>query len=217
MPVEVMKAFDKKFMVNILEGYGLSETSPVASFSRIDKERKPGSVGLPVWGVDINIVDEEDEDVPQGELGEIVIRGHNVMKGYYKKPQATADAFRNGWFHTGDIGRFDEDGYIYIVDRVKDMIIRGGFNVYPREIEETLVSHPDVSLAAVIGVPNDQYGEEIKAFVVMKEGAQSSEEAIKGWAKDNMAAYKYPREIVFRDTLPMNATGKILKIELRNE
>ncbi len=215
MPVEVMKAFDEKFQVNILEGYGLSETSPVASFSRIDRERKPGSVGLPVWGVDIRIVDEEDDDVPQGELGEIVIRGHNVMKGYYKKPEATAAAFRNGWFHTGDIGRFDEDGYIYIVDRVKDMIIRGGFNVYPREIEETLVAHPDVSLAAVIGIPHDQYGEEIKAFIVRKEGAQATEEEIKAWAKENMAAYKYPRHIEFRDTLPMNATGKILKTELR--
>ncbi len=215
MPVEVMKAFDEKFKVKILEGYGLSETSPVASFSRIDRERKPGSIGLPVWGVSLRVVDEEDNDVPQGELGEIVIRGHNVMKGYYKKPEATADAFRNGWFHTGDIGRFDEDGYLYIVDRVKDMIIRGGFNVYPREIEETLVAHPDVTMAAVIGVPHDQYGEEIKAFVVMKEGATSTPDEIRAWAKENMAAYKYPREIVFRDTLPMNATGKILKTELR--
>ncbi len=215
MPVEVMKAFGEKFNVKILEGYGLSETSPVASFNRVNRERKPGSVGLPVWGVDIRIVDVEDEDVPQGELGEIVIRGHNVMKGYYKKPQATTEAFRNGWFHSGDIGRKDEDGYVYITDRVKDMIIRGGFNVYPREIEETLVSHPDVSLAAVIGIPHDQYGEEIKAFVVRKEGATASEAEIMAWAKENMAAYKYPREIVFRDTLPMNATGKILKTELR--
>jgi long-chain acyl-CoA synthetase len=215
MPVEVMKAFGEKFNVKILEGYGLSETSPVASFNRVDRERKPGSVGLPVWGVDIRIVDEEDEDVPQGELGEIVMRGHNIMKGYYKKPEATAEAMRNGWFHSGDIGRKDEDGYVYIVDRVKDMIIRGGFNVYPREIEEVLVSHPDVSLAAVIGVPHDQYGEEIKAFVVRKEDATATEAEIIAWSKENMAAYKYPREIVFRDTLPMNATGKILKTELR--
>jgi long-chain acyl-CoA synthetase len=215
MPVEVMKAFDAKFQVSILEGYGLSETSPVATFNRIDRERKPGSIGLPVWGVDVRIIDLEDDDVPQGELGEIVIRGHNVMKGYYKKPAATEDAFRNGWFHTGDIGRKDEDGYVYIVDRVKDMIIRGGFNVYPREIEETLVAHPDVSLAAVIGIPHDQYGEEIKAVVVRKEGATATEAEIIAWAKENMAAYKYPREIVFRDTLPMNATGKILKTELR--
>lgn len=146
MSMEVMKAFDEKFHVKILEGYGLSETSPAASFNRINRESKPGSVGLPVWGVEIRIVNEKDENVPQGEPGEIVVCGHNVMKGYYKKPAATKDAFRNGWFHTGDIGRFDEDGYIYIVDRVKDIIIRGGFNVYPREIEEILVSHPDISL-----------------------------------------------------------------------
>lgn len=216
MPVEVMKAFEEKFKVTILEGYGLSETSPVASFNRADRERKPGSVGLPVWGVDVKIFDELDNEVAEGELGEIVIRGHNVMKGYYKRPQATADAFRNGWFHTGDIGRIDEDGYIFIVDRVKDMIIRGGFNVYPREVEEVLMSHPAVSLAAVIGIPNEQYGEEVKAFVVLKAGAELTEEELIAWSKDNMAAYKYPRSIEFRDTLPMNATGKILKIELRD-
>ncbi|MFQ5400972.1 MAG: long-chain fatty acid--CoA ligase [Anaerolineae bacterium] len=217
MPVEVMKSFEDKFKVSILEGYGLSETSPVATFNRVDRVRKPGSVGVPVWGVEVRIVDEEDNDVPVGELGEILIRGHNVMKGYYNKPEATAEAFRNGWFHTGDIGKYDEDGYLYIVDRVKDMIIRGGFNVYPREVEETLMAHPAVSLAAVIGIPHDQYGEEIKAFIVLKEGAQVSEEALMAWSKENMAAYKYPRYIEFRDTLPMNATGKILKTELRQE
>jgi long-chain acyl-CoA synthetase len=217
MPVEVMKAFDEKFKVKILEGYGLSETSPVATFSRMDRERKPGSIGLPVWGVQVRVVDEDDQDVPVGELGEIVIRGHNVMKGYYKRPEATAEAFRNGWFHTGDIGKVDEDGYFYIVDRVKDMVIRGGFNVYPREVEEVLMTHPDISLAAVIGVPDAQYGEEIKAFVVLNEGARVSEEEIMAWSKENMAAYKYPRQVVFRDTLPMNATGKILKTELRAE
>ncbi|MFW5943388.1 MAG: long-chain-fatty-acid--CoA ligase, partial [Chloroflexota bacterium] len=148
MPVEVLRGFEQRFNVKILEGYGLSETSPVASFNRIDRPAKPGSVGLPVWGVDIKIVDETDEEVEQGELGEIVIRGHNVMKGYYNKPEANEEALRGGWLHTGDIGRFDEDGYLYIVDRVKDMIIRGGFNVYPREVEEVLMSHPAVSLAA---------------------------------------------------------------------
>ncbi len=217
MPVEVMKAFEAKFNVAILEGYGLSETSPVATFNRMDKVRKPGSIGLPVWGVEIRIVDEEDSDVPVGALGEILIRGHNVMKGYYNKPEANEAAFRNGWFYTGDIGKFDEDGYIYIVDRVKDMIIRGGFNVYPREIEETLVAHPDVSLAAVIGIPHQQYGEEIKAFIVLKDGAQVTADELIAWSKENMAAYKYPRRIEFRDTLPMNATGKILKTELRKE
>lgn len=215
MPVEVMKAFEEKFNVVIQEGYGLSETSPVASFSRVDRERKPGSVGLPVWGVEIRIFDELDNEVPQGELGEIVIRGHNVMKGYYKKPEATAEAFSSGWFHTGDIGRLDEDGYIYIVDRVKDMIIRGGFNVYPREVEEVLMSHPQVSLAAVIGVPDDRYGEEVKAFIVPTADAELSSEELIAWSKENMADYKYPRMVEFRDTLPMNATGKILKTELR--
>ncbi len=215
MPVEVMKAFEQKFNVKILEGYGLSETSPVASFNRMDRPAKPGSVGLPVWGVDVRIVNEEDNEVGVGELGEIVIKGHNIMKGYYKRPEANEIAFRHGWFHTGDIGRKDEDGYIYIVDRVKDMIIRGGFNVYPREIEEVLLMHPAISLASVIGVPHDQYGEEVKAFVVLKADANVTAEELIAWSKENMASYKYPRLIEFRDTLPMNATGKILKTELR--
>ncbi|MGD2050122.1 MAG: long-chain fatty acid--CoA ligase, partial [Chloroflexota bacterium] len=215
MPIDVMRAFEAKFSVKIQEGYGLSETSPVASFNRLDRERKPGSVGLPVWGVEMRIVDELDNEVDQGELGEIVIRGHNVMKGYYDRPQETTDAFRGGWFHTGDIGRMDEDGYFYIVDRVKDMVNRGGFNVYPREVEEVLMSHPQVSLAAVIGVPDQQYGEEIKAFIVPAAEASISAEELIAWSKENMADYKYPRTIEFRDTLPMNATGKILKTELR--
>ncbi|HZD10958.1 MAG TPA: long-chain fatty acid--CoA ligase [Candidatus Binatia bacterium] len=216
MPVEVMRGFERRFNVSILEGYGLSETSPVATFNRLDRPSKPGSVGLPIWGVDVRVVDEYDSDVPQGELGEIVIRGHNVMKGYYKKPEANEEAFRNDWFHTGDIGRLDEDGYLYIVDRVKDMIIRGGFNVYPREVEEVLMTHPAVSLAAVVGVPNEQYGEEVKAFVVLKEDAVDvSEDELRSWSKENMADYKYPRHVEFRDTLPMNATGKILKRDLR--
>ncbi len=217
MPLEVMRGFEKRFQVKILEGYGLSETSPVATFNRMDRETKPGSVGMPVWGVEVRLVDPDDNDVAAGELGEIVIRGHNVMKGYYNKADATAEAMRNGWFHTGDIGKMDEDGYLYIVDRVKDMVIRGGMNVYPREVEETLLSHPAISLAAVIGVPDDQYGEEIKAFVTLKDGAQASEAEIVAWSKENMAAYKYPRHVEFMDALPINATGKILKTELRKE
>jgi long-chain acyl-CoA synthetase len=215
MPVEVMRAFEEKFQVKILEGYGLSETSPVATFNRLDRESKPGSIGLPVWGISVRIVDQDDHDVGTNELGEIVIRGHNVMKGYYKRPEATAGAMRNGWFHTGDIGRQDEDGYIYIVDRVKDMIIRGGFNVYPREIEEVLMTHPAVSLAAVLGVPHERHGEEVKAFVILREGAELTEVELVAWSKENMADYKYPRHIEFRTTLPMTATGKILKSELR--
>lgn len=216
MPVEVMRAFEEKFKVKILEGYGLSETSPVASFNRVDRPSKPGSVGLPVWGVEIRVVDLDGNEVPRGELGEIVIRGHNVMKGYYQKPEATAEAFRHGWFHTGDIGNFDEDGYLYIVDRVKDMVIRGGFNVYPREVEEVLMGHPKISLAAVVGVPDERHGEEVKAFIVLAEGADATPDEIIEWSKENMAGYKYPRLVEFRDTLPMNATGKILKRELRD-
>ena len=215
MPVEVMRAFGERFSVSILEGYGLSETSPVASFNRTDRPTKPGSVGLPVWGIKIRIVDIEGNDVPVGEMGEILIKGHNVMKGYYKRPEATAQTIENGWLHTGDIGTFDEEGYIYITDRVKDMIIRGGFNVYPREIEEVLMTHPAVSLAAVIGVPDESHGEEVKAFVILNSGAEESPDEIVAWCKENMAAYKYPRIIELRESLPMTATGKILKRELR--
>jgi long-chain acyl-CoA synthetase len=215
MPVEVMRAFEAKFNVTILEGYGLSETSPVATFNRLDRPTKPGSIGLPVWGVSVRNVDQDDNDVGINELGEIIIRGHNVMKGYYKRPEATAEAFRNGWFHTGDIGRRDEEGYFYIVDRVKDMIIRGGFNVYPREIEEVLMTHPAVSMAAVVGVPHERHGEEVKAYVILKVEATLTEAELVAWSKANMADYKYPRHIEFRETLPMTATGKILKSELR--
>lgn len=216
LPIEVLKGFSQRFGVDILEGYGLSETSPVATFNRPDRETKPGSVGLPIWGVDVRVVDPDDNDLPVGEMGEIVIRGHNIMKGYYKRPDATADCMGNGWFHSGDVGQFDEDGYLYITDRVKDMIIRGGLNVYPREIEEVLLTHPAISLAAVIGVPHDSHGEEIKAFVILKDGAQAGEEEIVAWCKENMAAYKYPRLVEIRSQLPMTATGKILKRELKD-
>ena len=217
MPVEVLRQFEAKFDVAILEGYGLSETSPVASFNRLDKERKVGSIGLPIWGVEMKVFDEHDNEVPVGESGEIVIRGHNIMKGYYQRPEANAQVMRGGWFHSGDVGKMDEDGYFYIVDRTKDMIIRGGFNVYPREIEEVLITHPAVSLAAVIGVPDEQYGEEIKAFVILNEPESINEDQLIKWSKENMADYKYPRFIEFRETLPMTATGKILKNELRKE
>ncbi len=156
--------------------------------------------------------------MPIGEVGEIVIRGHNVMKGYFNKPEATADAFKGtSWFHTGDLGRKDADGYVYIVDRVKDMIIRGGFNVYPREVEEVLMAHPAVSMASVIGVPHDQHGEEVKAYIVLKEGHQITGTEIIEWSKEQMAAYKYPRIVDIRQTLPMTATGKILKKDLKAE
>lgn len=215
LPVQVLEDFEQRFQVPILEGYGLSETSPVASFNHLDRERKPGSVGTPIWGVEMRIVDAEDKELGTGEAGEIVIRGHNVMKGYYRRPAANAEVLRGGWFHTGDVGTIDDDGYFYIVDRTKDMVIRGGFNVYPREIEEVLMTHPSVSLVAVLGVPDDEHGEEIKAFIVPTEGQNPTADEIIAWSKEQLAAYKYPRLVEFRDNLPMTATGKILKKELR--
>ncbi|MFO7664355.1 MAG: long-chain fatty acid--CoA ligase [Chloroflexota bacterium] len=215
MPIEVMKAFGEKFGVQILEGYGLSETSPVATFNRLDRPSRPGSVGLPVWGVQVRVVDPLDHDVPVGEMGEVTIKGHNIMKGYYKRPNATAEAMRNDWFHTGDMGKLDEDGYLYITDRVKDMIIRGGFNVYPREVEEVMMTHPAISLAAVVGVPHESHGEEVKAYVILKPEQILTEEELIDWCRETMAGYKYPRIIEFRESLPMTATGKILKRELR--
>ena len=170
MPVEVMKEFEKKFDCIILEGYGLSETSPVASFNHPDRERKPGSIGTPVEGVEMKVVDDDDNEVCAGEVGEIAIRGHNVMKGYWNRPDATEEVMKGGWFHTGDMAKVDDDGYFFIVDRKKEMIIRGGYNVYPREIEEVLYEHPAVSEAAVIGVPDESLGEEVGAAVVLKAG-----------------------------------------------
>jgi len=214
LPIEVMRQFEERFAVPILEGYGLSETSPVATFNRIDRPRRPGSVGLPAWGIEVKIL-AADGDEGAGAEGEVAIRGHNVMKGYFGRPAATAEAIdAAGWFLSGDIGRLDGDGYLYIVDRKKDMIIRGGFNVYPRELEEVLLTHPEVSLAAVVGVPHEVHGEEVKAFVVRKPGASVTEAELVTWCKQMMAAYKYPRIVEFRRSLPMTATGKILKREL---
>lgn len=216
LPVEVLKGFEKKFQnVPILEGYGMSEGSPVVTFNHLDKERKPGSIGLPVWGVEVKLVDDEGNEVPTGEKGELLYRGHNVMKGYYKKSEANAKTLAGGWLHSGDVAIKDEDGYYFIVDRTKDMIIRGGLNVYPREVEEVMIQHEAVSLVAVIGVKDGKMGEEIKACVVLKEGAFISETDLMAWTKERIAAYKYPRLVEFLDALPMSATGKILKKELR--
>jgi long-chain acyl-CoA synthetase len=217
LPVEILHAFDRRFGVEIMEGYGLSETSPVATFNQYGKPRKPGSVGLPIWGCDVMVVGEDDVEVPQGEAGEIVIRGHNIMKGYFRRADATQHVLRNGWFHTGDVGRKDEDGYLFIMDRIKDLVLRGGMNVYPREIEEVMMGHPAVSLVAVIGVPDEALGEEVKAFVIRKPGATITAEELIAWSRETMAAFKYPRIVEFRDTLPMTATGKVLKRELRTE
>jgi long-chain acyl-CoA synthetase len=216
LPVEILREFKARFHVDILEGYGLSETSPVATFNQRDRPAKAGSIGYPIWGVEVKLVDADGNEVGSGpdDVGEIAIRGHNVMKGYYNRPDATAEVMDDGWFRSGDLARRDEDGFYYIVDRAKDMIIRGGYNVYPREIEEVLLTHPGVSLAAVVGVPDEQHGEEVKAYVIKAPGASLSETELVSWCRDQMAAYKYPRVVEFRDQLPMTATGKILKREL---
>ena len=214
MPVEVLRGFEKAFGCPVLEGYGLSETSPVASFNHPDRERKPGTIGTPVRGVKMRVIDEKGDEVAQGEVGEIVIRGHNVMKGYWQRPEDTAKAIVDGWFRTGDMGRVDEDGYFAIVDRKKDLIIRGGYNVYPREIEEVLYEHPDVAEAAVVGVPHPQLGEEVAAAVALKPGATVTPDEVRDFVKSQVAAYKYPRRVWFVDALPKGPTGKITKREI---
>jgi len=198
----------------ILEGYGLSETSPVASFNHPDAERKPGSIGFAIEGVEMALVDESGTEVPTGELGEIVIRGQNIMRGYWKQPEATAEAIKDGWFHSGDLARCDEDGYFYIVDRIKDMILRGGLNVYPREVEEVLYEHPAIAEAAVVGVPHDTLGEEVAAFVVLTPGKSADPAEVSQFVKDRLAGYKYPRQVTVVESLPKTASGKILKREL---
>jgi long-chain acyl-CoA synthetase len=208
LPVEVLRGFEEKFNCKVLEGYGLSETSPVASFNHPDRERKPGSIGTPIDGVEMKLADESNG------VGEIAIRGHNVMKGYWRNPEATKEVMRDGWFHTGDMAQVDEDGYYFIVDRKKDMIIRGGYNVYPREVEEVLYEHPAVREAAVVGVPHSELGEEIGAAVALKEGAKADAEELQAFVKEQVAAYKYPRRIWFVDELPKGPTGKILKREI---
>ncbi len=212
LPLEIIKAVRERLGVTILEGYGLSETSPVATFSDPDSEPRPGSIGIPVWGVELKLVKDYWVTVEGAdEIGEIAIRGHNIMRGYYNRRSETGAVLKDGWFRTGDLARRDKDGFYYIVDRVKDMIIRGGFNVYPREIEEVLITHEAVSLAAVIGVPHESHGEEIKAFVILNPGASVTEDELIAWCREQMAAYKYPRIISIVESLPMTATGKLLK------
>ena len=214
LPINVLEEFEDRFNVEILEGYGMSEGSPVVTFNMKEFGRKPGSVGKPVWGVDVKIVDDKDKEVPVGEKGELIYRGHNVMKGYYKKPEANAKTLKDGWLYSGDVAIKDEDGFFFIVDRTKEMIIRGGLNVYPREVEEVMMKHEAVSLVAVIGIPDEKMGEEIRACVVLKPGKSVSDSELMAWTKEHIAAYKYPRQITFMDALPMSATGKIMKKEL---
>ncbi len=213
LPVEVLRGVEKIYHVKVLEGYGLSETSPVASFNRPDRPTKPGTIGLPIRGCEMKVVNLDDNEVPNGEIGEIAIRGENIMKGYWQNPSATADAIRNGWFHSGDLATRDDDGFFTIVDRKKDMIIRNGFNVYPREVEEVIYTHPDVVEVAVVGFPHAEHGEEIAALVTIRPGGKVSEEELRDWVKEQIAAYKYPRVIRFGD-LPKGPTGKILKREI---
>jgi long-chain acyl-CoA synthetase len=216
LPVEVLRGVEQTFGFVLLEGYGLSETSPVASFNHPDRPRKPGSIGIPIRGVEFGLRDEDDQEVADGEIGEIVIRGENVMKGYWNKPEATADAMRDGWFHSGDLARRDEDGFYFIVDRKKDMIIRNGYKVYPREVEEILYTHPAVAEAAVFGVPDAACGEEVAALVTLKDGASATDGELRDYVKERIAVFKYPRIVRF-GPIPKGPTGKILKREIKFE
>jgi len=214
MPVGILRGFEKAFGCVILEGYGLSETSPVASFNHPDRVRKPGSIGTPIAGVEMRVVGEDGAEVRAGEVGEIAIRGYNVMKGYWANPDATAGAFQDGWFLTGDLAKVDDEGYFYIVDRKKDLIIRGGLNVYPREVEEVLYEHPAVAEAAVIGIPHDDLGEEIGAAVTLKPGMTATVDELRAFVKEQVAPYKYPRYVWLQPELPKGASGKIIRREV---
>ncbi|WP_213423871.1 fatty acid--CoA ligase family protein [Bhargavaea massiliensis] len=216
LPVALLHNFEEKFNVRVSEGYGLSEASPVTCFNPLDRERVPGSIGTNIINVENKVVNEYGEEVPDGEVGELVVRGPNVMKGYYKMPEETAVALRDGWLYTGDLARRDENGYFYIVDRKKDLVIVGGYNVYPREVEEVLYTHPDVVEAAVVGVPDANYGEAIQAYVVKKDGSALTEQELKAFSTEKLAKYKIPASIEFLDELPKNTTGKILRRSLKD-
>jgi long-chain acyl-CoA synthetase len=217
IPAEVLDAFEEKFGVVILEGYGLTETASTTTFNVSAEQRKVYSVGKPIWGVEVEIWDDQGRSLPSGadHIGELVIRGVNTMRGYFHNPEATAEAFAGGWLHSGDLGYRDEDGFYFIVDRKKELIIRGGYNVYPRELEEAFYTHPAVALAAVVGVPDQRLGEEVKAFVELKPGSTASEHELIEYMKQRVAAYKYPRMVEIRDHLPKGPTGKVLKKELQ--
>ncbi|MEX5719837.1 long-chain-fatty-acid--CoA ligase [Geodermatophilus maliterrae] len=219
IPGEVLRGFEAAFGgAVVLEGYGLSETCALATFNRSAEDRRVMSIGKRLWGCEVRVVDPEDRELPPGpeHVGEIVLRGHNIMKGYLGRPEATAEAMRGGWFHTGDLGHRDEDGFFYIVDRKKDLVIRGGFNVYPREIEEVLHAHPAVREAAVIGKPDERLGEEVVAYVSLRPGSSAEPGEVIGFCKERLAAYKYPREVFVVDELPKGPSGKVLKTELRS-
>ncbi|WP_441250875.1 long-chain-fatty-acid--CoA ligase [Kitasatospora sp. McL0602] len=214
LPVEVLHGFEAGFDCAVLEGYGLSESSPLACANRSDRERVPGTVGIPIGGVEMRVFDRQGRELPDGEVGEVVIRGHNVMKGYWRRPEASAETVRNGWLHTGDLGTRDGRGDFRIVDRSKDVIIRGGFNVYPREIEEVLYRHPAVAEAAVVGVPHPTHGQEVAAAVVLRPGTETTPEEVREFVRAQVASFKYPRVVWTTDVLPKGPTGKILKREI---
>ncbi len=215
VPVEVLKTFESLFKFPVVEGYGLSESTCRATFNPID-ERRVGSVGKPI-GNEVRIFDENDRELAPEQVGEIVLRGPNIMKGYYKNEAATREAFRSGWFHTGDLGYRDEDGFFYVVDRKSDLIIRAGENIYPREIDEVLYQHPGVKDAATVGVPHELYGEEVKSFIVPREGEQISEQEIIEFCRERLADFKCPKSVEFVEDIPKGPTGKLLKRELIRE
>jgi long-chain acyl-CoA synthetase len=219
LPVEVQQAFESLSGGRLVEGYGLTEASPTTHVNPPDGLSKVGSIGLPIPGTDARIVDIDTgaREMPVGETGELVIRGPQVMKGYWNKPKETAAVLRHGWLYTGDIARRDEDGYFYIVDRKKDLIIAGGFNIYPREVEEVLFEHPQIKEAVVIGMPDPYRGETVKAFVVLKDAGSAGAEEIIAWCRERLASYKVPRQVEFRDSLPKSGVGKYLRRELRQE
>jgi long-chain acyl-CoA synthetase len=219
MPVDVMKRFEDMTGGKIVEGYGLTEASPVTHANTIGGPRKPGSVGVPKLYTQAKIMDIEKgtKEMPVGEVGEICVKGPQVMKGYWNNPEATKEALRGGWLYTGDIGKMDEEGFFYVVDRKKDMIIAGGYNIYPREIDEVLYAHPKVQNACSVGVPDAYRGETVKAFIQLNEGMEATEEEIINYCKENLAKYKVPKIVEFRDELPVTAVGKVLRKKLRDE
>ena len=214
IPVELINKFEKTYAVPIFEGYGMSEGSPLVTYNQPAYKRKIGSVGLPIWGVQVKVINDKFIEVPSYVVGQIIFKGHNVMKGYFNNEEETKKVIKNGWMHSGDLGYKDDEGYLFVVDRMNDMIIRGGVNIYPREIEELIIKHPKISLVAVVGIPDQRMGEEIMAYVILNKDQEMSKAELKSWVKAKVAANKYPRKIEFVKELPMNATGKILKRKL---
>jgi long-chain acyl-CoA synthetase len=217
LPVELVEPFERKFGGKLMEGYGLTEAAPVVSAHRLSGVRKLGSVGPPIPGVQVTIQDDADRVLPTGELGEVCVKGPNVMLGYYRDPEETARTIRGGWLHTGDVGRLDADGFLYIVERKKDLIIRGGFNIYPREVEEALYAFPKTAEAAVIGMPDPLMGEDVLAFVVLRDGATATAAEVMAFCEGRLARYKCPKQVRFVSALPKSPIGKILRKELRTQ